>query len=60
MPRLATRTTLLAAGAAAAIVAAVAIAATGGGGRRGSSRCPTGRCSAQARNLSAWLKTYSR
>jgi serine/threonine-protein kinase len=61
MPRLATRTTLLAAGAAAAIVAAVAIATTGGGGTTRIEPVPHGTTAAQqARNLSAWLKTYSR
>jgi serine/threonine-protein kinase len=61
VPRLATRTTLLAAGAAAAIVAAVAIATTGGGGTTRIEPVPHGTTAAQqARNLSAWLKTYSR
>jgi serine/threonine-protein kinase len=61
MPRLATRTTLLAAGAAAAIVAAVAIATTGGGGTTRIEPVPHGTTAAQqARNLSAWLNTYSR
>jgi serine/threonine protein kinase len=59
--RLVTRTTLLAAGAAAAIVAAVAIATTGGGGTTRIEPVPHGTTAAQqARNLSAWLKTYSR
>ncbi len=61
IPRLATRTTLLAAGAAAAIVAAVALATTGGGGTTRIEPVPHGTTAAQqARNLSAWLKTYSR
>jgi serine/threonine-protein kinase len=61
VPRLATRTTLLAAGAAAAIVAAVAIATTDGGGTTRIEPVPHGTTAAQqARNLSAWLKTYSR
>jgi serine/threonine-protein kinase len=61
VPRLATRTTLLAAGAAAAIVAAVAIATTGGGERTRIEPVPHGTTATQqARNLSAWLKTYSR
>ena len=60
-PGLATRTKVLATGAAVAIVAAVAIAATSGGD--GTTRvkpvphAPTP--AQQARNLSAWLKTYS-
>lgn len=59
--RLTTRTTLLAAGAAAAIVAAVAIATTGGGGTTRIEPVPHGTTAAQqARNLSAWLKSYSR
>jgi serine/threonine protein kinase len=61
-PGLATRSKLLAAGAAVAIVAALAIATTGGGG--GTTRVkpvPHATTPAQqARNLSAWLKTYSR
>jgi serine/threonine-protein kinase len=61
-PGLATRSKLLAAGAAVAIVAALAIATTGGGG--GKTRVepvPHATTPAQqARNLSAWLKTYSR
>ena len=61
VPRLATRTTLLAAGAAAAIVAAVAIATTGGSGTTRVEPVPHGTTAAQqARNLSDWLKTYSR
>ena len=61
VPRLATRTTLLAAGAAAAIVAAVAIATTGGGERTRIEPVPHGTTATQqARNLRAWLKTYSR
>ncbi|HXK16055.1 MAG TPA: serine/threonine-protein kinase [Gaiellaceae bacterium] len=61
-PGLATRTKVLAAGAAMAIVAALVIATTGGG------KTPTRvepvphatTPAQQARNLSAWLKTYSR
>ena len=61
VPRLATRTTLLAAGAAAATVAAIAIATTGGSGTTRVEPVPHGTTAAQqARNLSAWLKTYSR
>jgi serine/threonine protein kinase len=59
--RLVTRTTLLAAGAAAAIVAGLTIATTGGGGTTRIEPVPHGTTAAQqARNLSAWLKTYSR
>jgi serine/threonine protein kinase len=61
---LATRSKLLAAGAAAAIVAAIAIAVAGGGGKSTPSRVepvPHATTPAQqARNLSAWLKTYTR
>ncbi len=61
-PSIAMRTKVLAAGAVAAILAAIALAVTGG------SETPTrvepvphGATPAQqARNLSAWLKTYSR
>ena len=60
-PGLATRTKVLAAGAAVAIVAAVAIATTGGGGTSRIEPVPHATTPAQqARNLSAWLKTYSR
>jgi serine/threonine-protein kinase len=60
-PGLAIRTKVLAAGAAAAIVAVVAIAATGGGGTTRIEPVPHASTPAQqARNLSAWLKTYSR
>jgi serine/threonine protein kinase len=60
---LATRSKLLAAGAAAAIVAAVAIAIAGGGKSTPSRVEPVPHATTpaqQARNLSAWLKTYSR
>jgi hypothetical protein len=60
-PGLATRTKVLAAGGAVAIVAAVAIATTGGGGTPRIEPVPHATTPAQqARNLSAWLKTYSR
>jgi serine/threonine protein kinase len=61
-PGLATRTKVLAAGAAAAIVAAILIATTGGNGApRRVEPVPHATTPAQqARNLSAWLKTYSR
>ena len=61
-PGLATRTKVLAAGAAVAIVAAVAIAATGGDNKPSHVEpVPHATTPAQqARNLSAWLKTYSR
>jgi hypothetical protein len=60
-PGLATRTKLLAAGAAAAIVVAIAIATTGGSGTTRIEPVPHATTPAQqARNLSAWLKTYSR
>jgi serine/threonine protein kinase len=60
-PGLATRTKVLAAGAAVAIVAAVAIATTSGGGTNRIEPVPHATTPAQqARNLSAWLKTYSR
>jgi serine/threonine protein kinase len=61
-PGLATRTKALAAAAAAAIVAAVAIAATGGDNAKTRVEpVPHAATPAQqARNLSAWLKTYSR
>jgi len=61
-PGLATRTKVLAAAAAVAIVAAVAIAATSGGKTPARVEpVPHATTPAQqARNLSAWLKTYSR
>jgi serine/threonine protein kinase len=62
-PRLATRSKVLAAGGVVAIVAALAIAATGGGksGQAQVKPVPHAATTAQqARNLSAWLKTYSR
>jgi serine/threonine protein kinase len=60
-PRLANRSRVLAAGAAVAIVAALAIAITGGGGKTRVEPVPHATTPAQqARNLSAWLKTYSR
>jgi eukaryotic-like serine/threonine-protein kinase len=60
-PGLATRTKLLAAGAAAAIVVAIAIATTGGSGTTRIEPVPHATTPAQqARNLSAWLRTYSR
>jgi serine/threonine protein kinase len=60
-PALATRSKVLAAGAAVAIVAALAIATTGGGGKTTVEPVPHATTPAQqARNLSAWLKTYSR
>jgi serine/threonine-protein kinase len=61
-PRLANRTKALAAAATVAILAAVAIAATGGGdGKTRVEPVPHAATPAQqARNLSAWLKTYSR
>jgi len=61
-PGLATRTKVLAAAAAIAIVAAVVIAATSGGKTPARVEpVPHATTPAQqARNLSAWLKTYSR
>ena len=60
-PRLATRTKVLATGAAAAIVVAIAIATTSGSGTTRIEPVPHATTPAQqARNLSAWLKTYSR
>jgi serine/threonine-protein kinase len=62
-PRLATRTKALAAAAAVAIVAAVVVATTGGagGGKTRVEPVPHATTPAQqARNLSTWLKTYSR
>lgn len=61
-PGLATRTKVLAVAAAVAIVAAVALAATGGGNRPARVEpVPHATTPAQqARNLSAWLKRYSR
>jgi hypothetical protein len=61
--RFATRWKLLAAGAAAAVVAAVAIAANDGGAEKPARVEPVPHAATpaqQARNLSAWLKTYSR
>jgi serine/threonine protein kinase len=62
-PRLATRTKALAVAATVAIVAAVVIATTGGGGAGTTRVEPVPHATTpaqQARNLSAWLKTYSR
>jgi serine/threonine protein kinase len=60
-PGLANRSKVLAAAAAVAIVAALAIAITGGGGKTRVEPVPHATTPAQqARNLSAWLKTYSR
>jgi eukaryotic-like serine/threonine-protein kinase len=61
-PRLATRTNVLAAGAGAAILAAVAVATLGGNDTptRVEPVAPATTPAQQARNLSAWLKTYSR
>jgi serine/threonine protein kinase len=61
-PRFSTRSKVLAAGAAAAIVAALAIATTGGGNHPARVEpVPHATTPAQqARNLSAWLKSYSR
>jgi serine/threonine protein kinase len=61
-PRLATRTKVLAGAAAAAIVAAIAIGVTGGNDATADVKpVPHATTPAQqARNLSAWLKTYSR
>jgi eukaryotic-like serine/threonine-protein kinase len=61
-PGLAVRTKVLAAGAGVAIVAAIVITTTGGGdGKRRIEPVPHATAPAQqARNLSAWLKTYSR
>ncbi len=61
--RFATRSKVLAAGAAAAIVAALALATTGGGKSPPARVDPVPHATTpagQARNLSAWLKTYSR
>ncbi|MFL5926586.1 MAG: serine/threonine-protein kinase [Gaiellaceae bacterium] len=62
--RRAGRAALLAAGAAIAVVAAVAIAAAGNGGQKKpapvSQVRPASTAAAQARNLSSWLKEYSR
>ncbi|HEV7641525.1 MAG TPA: hypothetical protein VGO39_11715, partial [Gaiellaceae bacterium] len=61
-PRFSTRSKLLAAGAAAAIVAALGVA-TMGGAHRPARVDPVPHATTpaqQARNLSAWLKTYSR
>jgi serine/threonine protein kinase len=60
---LATRSKLLAAGAVTAIVAAVGIAAAGGGRKQPARVDPVPHATTpaqQARNLSAWLKQYSR
>jgi eukaryotic-like serine/threonine-protein kinase len=60
-PRFATRSKVLAGGAASAVAAAIAIAATGGN-RQPASVEPVPHAATpaqQARNLSAWLKTYS-
>jgi hypothetical protein len=54
---------VLAAGAAAAIVAAIASAAMTGGANHPARVAPVPHATTpaqQARNLSAWLKTYSR
>jgi serine/threonine protein kinase len=62
-PRFWTRSKLLAAGAATAIVAALATAATTGGTSHPARVDPVPHATTpaqQARNLSAWLKTYSR
>jgi serine/threonine protein kinase len=62
-PQLSTRSKLLAAAAAAAIVAALASAATTGRTNHPARVEPVPHAAtpaAQARNLSAWLKTYSR
>jgi len=63
-PGLATRSKVLAAAAVVAIVAAIAIATTnssGGGAKSQIEPVPHATTAAQqARNLSAWLKTYSR
>jgi eukaryotic-like serine/threonine-protein kinase len=61
-PGFATRAKVLAVGAAAAIVAAIAIALTGGNNATTRVKpVPHGTTPAQqARNLSAWLETYSR
>jgi hypothetical protein len=61
--KFATRSKLLAAGAAAAIVAAVALATVDGGKEQPARVEPVPHAtstSQQARNLSDWLKTYSR
>jgi serine/threonine-protein kinase len=62
-PRVAMRTKLLAAGAASAIVAAIAIASVDSGKHAPARVDPVPHASTaaqQARNLSAWLKRYSR
>ena len=59
----ATRTKLLGAGAAAAILAALALAVAGSGKKQPAHVQPVPHAATpaqQARNLSAWLKTYSR
>jgi serine/threonine-protein kinase len=63
VPRRRRRAQVLAAGAAIAVAAAVAIASTGNGKEKPApvERVPhASTASAQARNLSAWLKQYSR
>jgi serine/threonine protein kinase len=62
-PHFSTRSKVLAAGAAAAIVAGIATAATTGGANHPARVEPVPHATTpaqQARNLSAWLKTYSR
>ncbi len=60
-PGFATRSKVLAAAAAVAIVAAIAVATTGGGTPARIEPVPHATTPAQqARNLSAWLETYSR
>jgi serine/threonine protein kinase len=62
-PRFSTRSKVLAAGAAAAIVAGIATAAKTGGANHPARVEPVPHATTpaqQARNLSAWLKTYSR
>ena len=62
-PRFATRSKVLAVGAAVAIVAALAVATTGGGTKQPARVEPVPHATTpaqQARNLSGWLKTYSR
>jgi hypothetical protein len=62
-PAFATRSKVLAGAAAIAIVAALLIATTSGGGKKTPSVKPVPHATTpaqQARNLSAWLKSYSR
>ena len=62
-PRFSTRSKVLAAGAALAIFAALGLAITGGGKKQPTRVEPVPHATTpaqQARNLSAWLKTYSR